>query len=95
MFWVQYEKNVDNTLMFSVVAKWCLDQVKDFSASHAQPARKLEGHQKLAQDTARAADITGQKDIPYHGMSCLVYKLVVVGLEDCCSGTNWESVGEW
>ena len=21
MFWVQYEKNVDNTLMFSVVAK--------------------------------------------------------------------------
>ena len=56
MFWVQYEKNVDNTLMFSVVAKWCLDQVKDFSASHAQPARKLEGHKELGGDTARAAD---------------------------------------
>ena len=24
LFWVQYEKNVDNTLMFSVVAKQCL-----------------------------------------------------------------------
>ena len=31
-------------------------KVKDFSASHPQPARKLEGHKKLAQDTARAPD---------------------------------------
>ena len=56
MFWVQYEKNVDNTLMLSVVAKQCLDQVKDFSASRAQPARRLEGHKKLGGDTARTAD---------------------------------------
>ena len=25
VFWVQYENNVDNTLVFSVVAKQCLD----------------------------------------------------------------------
>ena len=31
-------------------------KVKDFSAPHAQPVRKLEGHKKLGGDTARAAD---------------------------------------
>ena len=56
MFWVQYEKNVDNTLMVSVVAQQCLDQVKDFSASPAQPARRLEGHKELGGDTARTVD---------------------------------------
>ena len=56
MFWVQYEKNVEKTLMISVVAKQCLDQVKDFSASDAQPVRRLEGHKQFGGDTARTAD---------------------------------------
>ena len=42
--------------MFSVVAEQCLYQVKDFSASDTQPARRLEGHNKLGGDTAGTAD---------------------------------------
>ena len=38
--------------MFSVVVY----QARDFSASHAQPARRLGGHKKLGGDTDRAAD---------------------------------------
>ena len=39
---------------------------------------------------------TGQRNIPYHVMSCPVYKLRGVGLVgDCCSGTNRASVSEW
>ena len=55
MSWIQYEKNVNNVLMFSSAFQ-CLEQVKDFSASDAQPARWLEGHENLGGDTARAAD---------------------------------------
>ena len=72
MFWVQYEKNADNTLMFSVVAKQCLYQVKDFSASDAQPARRLEGHKELEGTQPGQLTQTGQRGIPYHGMSCPV-----------------------
>ena len=56
--------------MFSGVAKQCLDQVKDFSASPAQPARRLEGHKKLGGDTARTADTNWPKgySIPYDVM---------------------------
>ena len=54
-----------------------LTLVKDFSASHALPARSWEGAQpgQLTQ--------TGQRDIPYHVTSCSVYKL---------GGVSWEMV---
>ena len=73
MSWVQYVKNVDNSPMFSAVAEQCLYQVKDFSASHAQPARRLEGHRELGGDTARTADPNWPKEysIPYDVMSSI------------------------
>ena len=47
--------------------------VRDFSASHAQPARRLEGHKKLGGDTARAADPNWLKgySIPFDVMSSI------------------------
>ena len=67
---IDYENHVDNTLMVLVVAKQCLYQVKDFSASHAQPARRLEGHKELGGDTAGTADPNCPKgySIPYDVM---------------------------
>ena len=40
---------------------------KDFSASHAQPARRLEGHKNLGGDKARIANPNWPKGYsPYH-----------------------------
>ena len=49
MSWIQYEKNVDNTLMFSVVAEWFLYYVKDFSASDA--SKEAGGAQEVGKGT--------------------------------------------
>ena len=70
-------------------------KVKDFSASPAQPARRLEGHKKVGGDTARAADPNWPKgcSIPWDVMPSIETGGSWPG-GDRCSGTNRASVGK-
>lgn len=63
-----------------------------FSSPHHSTSEWAGRHKKLREDTARTADPTGQRDIPYDRMPHPVDKLGEAGWEEPI--TAWELAGQ-
>ena len=83
--------NVDNTLMFLVIAKQCLDS-KSRVFQLLLPSQQESWRGTRSREGTQPGQLTrtGQRAIPYHVTSCLVYKLGGVGLGGIAT---WELTG--
>ena len=87
MVWICAGSSVDNRetclLSGAVVVEQCFPRAKAFAGSGtAPPAGWLGVPKELGGDTARTADPMDQRDIPFHMMSCSVYKGLGEGEEE-------------
>lgn len=94
VFWVQYENNAENTLIFQLLI---------ISASHKSktcPFSRLcqWKHKKLWEAWPQQVTPTGQRDISYHRTSCSVCTWLWESPRrgaDCSLGMGLASVSEW
>ena len=94
VFWIQYEKHIDNTLMFKAVAK------KSRTFFQFPVFGCWADVQELGGSTARQLAQAGQRTCSIPETSCSVYKCRLAGgvgiceLHSCCLGTSC-AIGCW
>ena len=80
MFWVQYEKNVDNTLMFSLLLSSVYTESRIFQLLVPSQQEGWRGTRSWEGTQPGQLTPTAQRNVPYHVTSCPVYKLRGAGL---------------